>query len=106
MLGEQQIGGNEHRTLILLSQIKRLNDRVKAIHDIRRRQDSPWIVALRSAKELIQVSLFSLRWQAGRGTAALYVDDHHRGLGHASQTNGLSHQRKAAAGGRTHSPHT
>ena len=46
VLGEQQIRGNEHRTLILLGQIESLNDRVKAVHHIGWCQDSARIVAL------------------------------------------------------------
>src|SRR5437667_232238 len=76
------------------------------VYHIGWRQDGTRIVALRGTEQLIQVGLLGLRGQSGRGAAALHVDDHHRGFGHAGQTDSLGHQRKAAAGGGTHGPHT
>ena len=68
---------------------------VEAVAGRRSRYDDNGTLAVAAVERLHQVALLGLRGQTRRGTAALYVDDDYRQLGHYGQTHGLALERQA-----------
>ncbi len=70
-----------------------------------RRQNDARELPLRGTHHKQQVSLLGARRHAGRWARALSLDHDQRRLRHPRQSQGLYHQREAAARGRRHGPH-
>ena len=74
-LADGLVGEDEHRELELLGDVEGVDGRVEAVLDVGAGEDDARRVAVRAEEGLQEVGLLALRRVAGRGPAALHVDD-------------------------------
>ena len=89
VLAHEQVGKNDHRTLIALGKVERQRRRVEAVCHVDRGDDDAWEVALTRAESLVQIRLFGLRRHAGGRTRPHHVHGHNRRFDHTSHTDRL-----------------
>ena len=98
-VGEVAVGQQHHRGAVGDGDPDGLDGRVEAVAGGLGRDDRHRRLAVAAEHRLEQVGLLGLGRQAGRGTAALDVDDDERQLGHDGQADRLGLERHARARG-------
>ncbi len=73
MLSQVKIRHDENRGLVFFCKVHRFPGQVKSLFDISWSKDDSHEVSLRCTQNLIQISLFSLCWQACRGNFDEYI---------------------------------
>ena len=96
-IGDIAIGQQHHRSHILDRDPHRLDRYVEAIRRRTCRKHRDRRIAVTAIDRLIQIRLLGLGRQAGRGTAALRVDDDERELGHDRKPHRFALERDARA---------
>ena len=96
------VGEEDHRDLVALGVVEGVDGRPEAVLHRDRRDHHPRRLAVAAVEGVLQVGLLGLGRQAGRGAAALGVDDHTGDLRRAGVAEHLRHQRQARARGRRH----
>ena len=96
-VGEVAVGQQHHRRPVGQRDPGRLDGRVEAVAGRLRRDDRQRRLAVAAVHRLQQVGLLGLGRQAGRGTAALDVDDDQRQLERDREPDRLRLQRDARA---------
>ena len=94
-LRDDLIRQDDHRDLILLGDVERIDGRVKRILDVAQRQHHARHVAVAAVERVEEIRLLALRRDAGRRPAALDVDDDARNLRDRREPEHLRHQRQA-----------
>ena len=92
-----EIGHDHHRRLQPLGQIEGLRPQREALGRVLREQQHVLGVAVRGIGARQDVGLLRARRHAGRGAAALDVEQHDRHLGEVGKPQELAHQRDAGA---------
>ena len=94
-----QVGHQEHRGLQPVGEVEALRRELEALVRVLGEEQHVLGVAVRGVGAGEDVGLLRARRHAGRGAAALHVDDGHRDLGEVREADELAHQRDARAGG-------
>ncbi len=93
-----QIGHEEYRRLQPVSEVEAFRRELEALVRVLGEEQHVLGVAVRGVGAGKDVGLLRARRHAGRGAAALHVDDGHRDLGEVSEADELAHQRDPRAG--------
>ena len=94
-VGDIAVGQQHHRGHILHRNAARLDRAFERVAGRSRGNHRHWRVAVAAIDRLIEVRLLGFRRQAGRGSAALRIDDDERQLGHDGKAHRLALQRDA-----------
>ena len=101
-----QIGHHEYRRLQPVCQVQCGRAMLEALVRVLRQQHHVFGVAVRRVRAGNQVCLLGARRHAGRGAAALHVDDSYGNLGKVGQPDELGHERnpRTRRGGESAGP--
>ena len=92
-----EVGHQEHRRLEAVGEVEALRRELEALVRILGEEQDVLGVAVRGVGAGEDVGLLGARGHAGRGAAALHIDDRGRDLGEVAQADELAHQRDARA---------
>ena len=94
-----EVGHDEDRRLQAVGEVEGLGRELEALVRIFGQQQDVFGVAVRGVAAGEDVRLLGAGRHAGRGAAALHIDDGDRDLGEIGEADELVHQRDAGAGG-------
>ena len=97
--GEAGVGQNDHHHVEGLGDLARGDHRIEAVLDRARRDHHLGRVAVAAEDRRHQIALLDLGRLAGRGPAALHVDDDERNFAHHREPDRFLLERIAGAGG-------
>ena len=89
------VAQDDHRRAEFPRDVHRLDRRVEAVLDARRREHHARAVAVTAEDRDVQVALLLVRRHARARPAALHIDDHHRHLRHRGPAERLGLQRNS-----------
>ena len=93
---------HDHRNVETMGDVYCVDGLEQAVFDIVRRKDDLGCLAMGSVDGEVEVPLAVFGWHTSARPATLYIHDHHRYLGHGCESDHLTHQGKAWAGGGGH----
>src|SRR5206468_12331703 len=100
--GDEQVGQDQSRALILVHQVKQFWNQFESVCLACRRNDDAWKIPRSRTENLPKIALLSLCWNASRRAATLHVHADNWRFDHTCHANAFSHQRETAPGSGAH----